>query len=277
MVKLAQSTIKYLIEAGFSAEGIVEKPDVIGAIFGQTEGLLGSDLDLRELQRTGRIGRIDVEVKSENGRTSGEILIPSSLDSSETSLIAASLETIERIGPCASEIKTKSVKDVRENKRKFVLDRAKNILQNLLVEELPSTSSLTEKIRENARKTQIEEYEGLACGPDTVSSDEIIIVEGRADVLNLLKNGIKNAIAIGGVDIPQSIANVSKEKVTTLFVDGDRAGELIIKEMFQLADVDYIARAPNEKEVEDLTRKEIFKALRERVSAEQYKFDSKES
>jgi len=250
---------------------------VIGAIFGQTEGLLGSDLDLRELQRTGRIGRIDVEVKSENGRTSGEILIPSSLDSSETSLIAASLETIERIGPCASEIKTKSVKDVRENKRKFVLDRAKNILQNLLVEELPSTSSLTERIRENARKTQIEEYEGLACGPDAVSSDEIIIVEGRADVLNLLKNGIKNAIAIGGVDIPQSIANVSKEKVTTLFVDGDRAGELIIKEMFQLADVDYIARAPNEKEVEDLTRKEIFKALRERVSAEQYKFDSKES
>jgi len=250
---------------------------VIGAIFGQTEGLLGSDLDLRELQRTGRIGRIDVELDSVNGRTSGKILIPSSLDGSETALIAASLETIERIGPCASEIKTKSVKDVRENKRKFVINRAKNILQNLLVEELPSTSSLTERISEDVRKTQIEEYEGLVCGPDVFSSDEIIILEGRADVLNLLKNGIKNVIAIGGVDIPQSIVDLSKEKVTTLFVDGDRAGELIIKEMFQLADVDFITRAPNEKEVEDLSRKEIFKALREKVSAEQYKLESKES
>lgn len=274
MVKIAQSTIKYLIEAEFSAEGVVEKPDVIGAIFGQTEGLLGPDLDLRELQRTGRIGRIDVELNSENGRTKGEILIPSSLDSSETALIAASLETIERIGPCASKIKTKSVKDVREDKREFVINRAKDILQSLFIEELPSTSSLTERIRENVRKTQIEEYEGLACGPDVFSSDEIIVLEGRADVLNLLKNGIKNVIAIGGATIPQSIVDLSKEKVTTLFVDGDRAGELIIKEFIQLADVDYIARAPNEKEVEELSRKEIFKALRERVSAEQYKLES---
>jgi len=271
MAKLAQSTIKYLVEANFTCEGMVEKPDVIGAIFGQTEGLLGADLDLRELQRTGRIGRIDVELDTNEAKTSGRIMIPSSLDSSETALIAASLETIERIGPCFSEIKVGDVKDVRAGKREFMMDRAKDILQNLIVEEMPSTTALSERIRENARTMQVQEYEGMVCGPDALASQEIIILEGRADVLNLLKNGIKNVVAIGGAVIPQNIVDFSKQKATTLFVDGDRAGELIIKEMLQLADVDYITRAPAGKEVEELSKKEIFKALREKLTAEQYK------
>ncbi|HKZ45159.1 MAG TPA: DNA primase DnaG [archaeon] len=249
----------------------MEKPDVIGAIFGQTEGLLGADLDLRELQRTGRIGRIDVELDTNEAKTSGRIMIPSSLDSSETALIAASLETIERIGPCFSEIKVGDVKDVRAGKREFMMDRAKDILQNLIVEEMPSTTALSERIRENARTMQVQEYEGMVCGPDALASQEIIILEGRADVLNLLKNGIKNVVAIGGAVIPQNIVDFSKQKATTLFVDGDRAGELIIKEMLQLADVDYITRAPAGKEVEELSKKEIFKALREKLTAEQYK------
>lgn len=271
MVKLAQSTIKYLIEANFSTDGVVEKPDVIGAIFGQTEGLLGTDLDLRELQRTGRIGRIDVELLSNEGRTEGKILIPSSLDSSETALIAASLETIERIGPCNSEVKIDSVKDMRVIKRQFVVDRAKNILQLLIDEAIPPTTVLTESIRENVRVSQMQEYLGLPSGPDVENSDEIVIVEGRADVINLLKNGIKNAIAIDGTKIPEAISNLSKEKLTTLFVDGDRGGELIIKEFLQVGDIDYIVRAPYGKEVEELSKKEIFKALREKMSIEQYK------
>ena len=275
MAKLAQSTIKYLIEAEFTADGIVEKPDVIGAIFGQTEGLLGQDLDLRELQRTGRIGRIDVDIISEDGKTVGKILIPSSLDSSETSLIAASFETIERIGPCTTQVKVASVKDVRVVKREFMLDRAKNIMQRLVGEEIPSTSTLTEQIRENVKAAQIQEYEGLPCGPDALISDEIIIVEGRADVLNLLKNDIRNVIAIGGAVIPQTIINLSKERVTTLFVDGDRGGDIIIKELMQLGEIDFIIKAPADKEVEELSKKEIFKCLRERISAEQYKTEPK--
>jgi DNA primase len=275
MAKLAQSTIKYLIEAEFVADGIVEKPDVIGAIFGQTEGLLGQDLDLRELQRTGRIGRIDVDLTTENGKTSGKIIVPSSLDSSETSLIAASFETIERIGPCSATVKVTSVKDVRVIKREFITDRAKDILSKLITEEIPSTSTLTEKIRESVRTAQIQEIEGLPAGPDVLSSDEIIVVEGRADVLNLLKNGIKNVIAIGGSVIPQAIIDLTKEKITTIFVDGDRGGDLILKEMIQLAEIDYIARAPQGKEVEELSKKEIFKSLREKVSFEQYKTEPK--
>lgn len=276
MAKLAQSTIKYLIEAEFQADGMIEKPDVIGAIFGQTEGLLGQDLDLRELQRTGRIGRIEVEANSsEDGKTVGRILIPSSLDSSETALIAASFETIERIGPCNSSIKIKSIKDVRSIKREYMMDRAKNILEKLINEEIPLTSTLTESLKENVRTAQIQEHEGLPCGPDVLISDEIVVVEGRADVLNLLKNGVKNVIAVGGTVIPKTIIDITKEKITTLFVDGDRGGDIIIKEMMQLADVDYIAKAPSGSEVEELTKKEIFKALREKITPEQYKSEPK--
>src|SRR3972149_1343035 len=257
IAKLAQSTIKYLIEAGFTADGIIEKPDVIGAIFGQTEGLLGQDLDLRELQRTGRIGRIDVELNSEEGKTSGRITIPSSLDSSETALIAASFETIERIGPCNAKVKIANVKDVRMEKREFMMDRARVILERLIGEEIPATAAITEKIKETVRTAQVQEFMGLPSGPDVADADEIVVVEGRADILTLLKNGVRNCVAIGGTIIPQAIINLTKERVATVFVDGDRGGELILKELMQLADIDYIAKAPEDKEVEELSKKEI--------------------
>ncbi len=269
MGKLAQSTTKYLIEAEFTANGVVEKPDVIGAIFGQTEGLLGQDLDLRELQRTGRIGRIDVILKNEKGKTHGKILIPSSLDGSETALIAAAIETIERIGPCESYVKLKGVKDIRSVKREYVVERAKKILSRMFDEELPSTMELTEKIKESVRTAEITECDGLPCGADVYTSDEIIIVEGRADVINLLKNGIRNVVGMSGTTIPQTIINLCKEKTTTAFLDGDRGGDLILKELLQLTSIDFVARAPEGKEVEELTKKEIFKALRERTPIEQ--------
>jgi len=265
MGKLAQSTIKYLIEADFSADGAVEKPDVIGAIFGQTEGLLGQDLDLRELQKTGRIGRIEVDLVGNKGKTGGKIAIPSSLDGSETSLIAAAIETIERIGPCDSYIKVISVKDIRSVKRDYVIDRAKRILRKLIDNEIPSTLELTEKIKESVRTAEIRSYKELPAGPDLLTSDEIIIVEGRADVINLLKNGIKNTVAMGGATIPHTIVDICKQKPTTVFLDGDRGGDLILKELLQLTTIDFVARAPEGKEVEELTKKEIFKALREKT------------
>ncbi len=263
--------IKYLIEAEFTCKGIVEKPDVIGAIFGQTEGLLGQDLDLRELQKSGRIGRIEVEIINEGGNSKGKILIPSSLDSSQTSLIAASLETIERIGPCEAKVKVNSVKDVREDKRKYVLERGKEILKEMMKNEIPSTLELVEKIKSELRKDEIQTYQGLPCGPEILDSDEIIIVEGRADVINLLKNGIRNAIAINGTSIPEAIVELSKKKITTAFIDGDRGGELILKKLLQICEIDYVARAPDGKEVEELTSKEIFKSLKAKVPVEKKK------
>ncbi len=270
MAKLAQSTIKYLIEASFTASGVVEKPDVIGAIFGQTEGLLGQDMDLRELQKTGRIGRIEVKLKTEKGTTTGTITIPSSLDNSETALIAAAIETIERIGPCESTIRLKALKDIRNVKRDYVVDRAKEILQRLL-EEVPETEVLTENIKESVRASEIIKYKGLECGPDVIDSEEIIVVEGRADVVNLLRHGITNAVAIGGTTIPKQLIDLCEEKKVTVFLDGDRGGDLILKELKQLIRIDNVIRAPDEKEVEELTKKEIYKALRKKVPLEEIK------
>ncbi|KUH31664.1 hypothetical protein APY94_12000 [Thermococcus celericrescens] len=264
-------TTKYVIYAEFEASGIVERPDVVGAIFGQTEGLLGDDLDLRELQKTGRIGRIRVEVHTKAGKTYGTITVPSSLDRVETAILAAALETIDRVGPAEANIKVLRIEDVRATKRKYIIERAKEILEGLMEQEIPETQELTEEVKKAVRAKELIEYgpEKLPAGPHVPFSDSIIVVEGRADVLNLLKHGIKNAIAVEGTSVPETITKLSKERIVTAFTDGDRGGELILKELLQVADVDYVARAPEGKEVEELTKKEIVKSLRSKVPAEQ--------
>jgi 5S rRNA maturation endonuclease (ribonuclease M5) len=275
MSKLAPTSIKYVIKAEIDAQGVIEKPDVIGAVFGQTEGLLGSDLDLRELQRTGRIGRIEVNINSEKGKSHGNIIIPSSLDSAETALIAATLETIERVGPCIAKIVLRSVEDTRELKRKFVVEKAKAILKELLERGIPDTSKIAEEIKQEIKTYEITTYQGLPCGPGVLDSEEMIIVEGRADVINLAKYGIKNVIAIEGSSIPQAIIHLSKEKTTTAFFDGDRGGTLNLKSLMETTDLDYVALAPEGKEVEELSKKEVFKALRDKVSASQFRLESR--
>ncbi|MBI4020428.1 MAG: DNA primase [Candidatus Aenigmarchaeota archaeon] len=271
MAKLAPTSIKYIIKAHIKANGVVEKPDVIGALFGQTEGLLGPDLDLRELQRTGRIGRIEVNIKSEGGDSEGEVIIPSSLDSAETSLIAATLETIDRVGPCTAEIKLIGVEDTRQVKRQFVVEKAKDILKNLMESGGQDSSEISEHIKESIRVDEITSHNGCPAGPGLMDSDEIIVVEGRADVVNLLKHGIRNTIAIEGTSVPQAVADLTREKIVTAFVDGDRGGKLIMKELMQKGEVDFVAVAPIGKEVEELAKKEIFKALRDKVTIEKYK------
>ena len=266
------TTTKYLIHAQITANGIVEKPDVVGAVFGQTEGLLSNDLDLRELQRTGRIGRIQVNIHSNSGRAKGEIVIPSSLDRVETAILAASLETINRVGPCEAEIRTMKVEDVRAVKREQVVNRAKEIYKGMVESVGPTSMRMIEEVREAMRVHEISEYgeDRLPAGPSIHTSDAIIVVEGRSDVLNLLKYGIKNTVAVEGVSVPKSIGELSKKRTTTAFVDGDRGGELILKELLQIGDVDYITRAPKGKEVEDLEKDEVLIALRDKVPTAQF-------
>ncbi|MDI9643466.1 MAG: DNA primase DnaG [Archaeoglobales archaeon] len=270
MMKTSDTT-KYLIYAEIIADGVVERPDVVGAIFGQTEGLLGGDLDLRELQKTGRIGRIEVRIESKGGKSYGEIKIPSSLDKVETAIIAAALETIERVGPCSARIKVIRIEDVRASKRKKIVERSMEILRESFEEPEIESERITELVRQAIRVEEVVEYgeEKLPSGPAIDESDAIIVVEGRADVLNLLRHGIRNVIAVEGTNIPKTIVELSKKKTVTAFLDGDRGGELILKELLQVAEVDFIARAPEGKGVEDLTLKEILKALRNKIPVEQ--------
>ncbi len=262
-------TAKYLIQARFEVNGVVEKPDVIGAIFGQTEGLFGPELDLRELQKNNRIGRIEVELKTEHNKTVGTITVASSLNMAATALIAAAIESVDRIGPKEAKIWIERIDDIREAKRKSIVRRAKELIKKWSVETAPDTEGLIREVLEAAKPHEIVNYgpEQLPAGPDVQSSPSIILVEGRADVHNLLRCGVRNVIAIGGAKVPETIVRLSKEKEVTVFLDGDRAGDLILKELMQTAKVDYVARAPPGKEVEELTCKEIFEALAGKVPA----------
>lgn len=278
MAKAPADITKYNVYADIIIDGVVEKPDVVGAIFGQSEGLLGEGLELRDLQKTGRIGRIEVDIKTKVGKSIGTVTVPSSLDMVETSIIAAAIETVDRVGPCNAKISVKEIEDARAAKRKSVINRAKSLLKKLIDEEIPESVELTEEVKKAVQLAEISSYEGLPAGPGASTADSIILVEGRADVLNLLKCGIKNVIAVGGTNIPKPVISLSKEKTSIAFLDGDRGGDIILKELAQVADIDFVARTPRGKEVEELTKKEVIMALRRKVPLSQLKgFNGKDS
>jgi len=259
-----QDTAKYLIHADITAAGVVERSDVVGAVFGQTEGLLGDELDLRDLQDSKKVGRIDVKISSEGGQSFGEITVASGLDKVETAILAAALETIDQVGPCRAEIQVSEIEDVRSAKRREVVERATELL-NAFEEQSVQTEDIVETVRQRVRVADITDYEGLPAGPRVRDSDAIVVVEGRSDVLQLLKYGIKNAVAVEGTDVPAAIADLTANRTVTSFLDGDRGGDLILKELAQVGDVDYVAVAPDGKSVEDLSRSEVMTALRDKV------------
>ena len=269
MAKISPVSIKYMIYASFKAQGPLEKPDVIGAIFGQTEGLLGSDLEMRELQKEGRIGRIEVELEIVDGKSVGEIKVPSALDKSETTLIAAALETIDRIGPTEAEIKIMKIDDVRESKRDFIIDRAKELLGRLDKSD-DSFGEMSKTLKEESRAAKIQEYGDERLPAGDLSGSEIVVVEGRADVVNLLKNRVNNVIGMNGTKLPAEIAKLGESKEITLFIDGDRGGKLIANNVINNAKIAYVAIAPDGKEVEELQGKEILMALRKKISVGEY-------
>jgi DNA primase len=245
----------------------VEKPDVIGAVFGQTEGLFGPELDLRELQKTGRIGRIEIELHSKNDRTTGSITIPTSLDRVSTALIAASIESINRVGPCSAKVNLDKIEDIREARRKVIIDRAKEILHKWNIESMPTVDEVYKEISNTMKIGKVEKYgpEDLPAGPTLESSKEAIIVEGRADIINLMRCGILNAVALEGAKVPESIKKLTKEKECTALLDGDRGGDLILKELLQVTSIRYVGRAPRGKEIEECNCKEIAEALESKV------------
>ncbi|MCC6058907.1 MAG: DNA primase [Thermofilum sp.] len=262
---------KYVIKARVEVSGIVDKHDIVGAIFGQTEGLLGEELDLRELQKTGRIGRIEVSTRQQGDKTLAEVEIPSNLDMVETAVLAATIETIDKVGPYPAKTEIVGIEDVRSEKRKKIVERAVELYKKLS-ESIPESREIVEEVLSRVRAAELVEYgeEKLPGGPDVPIADTVILVEGRADVLNLLRHGYRNVLAIGGATVPKSLKELLSGKKVVLFVDGDRGGELIARNVISSIHVDYIARAPEGREVEELTAKEIAKCLQSKVSVEEF-------
>ena len=261
-------TPKYVIRSSFEVEGVVERSDVIGALFGQTEGLFGPELDLHELQKSGRIGRIEISMESKKDKTNGMIIIPSSLDKSLTALIAAAIENVDRVGPCSAKVLLEKIDDVRETRRDAIIERAKEILQQWTVETTSTIDHVAEEIYNASKPPDIVLYgpDKLSAGPDFEKASSIIIVEGRADVANLLRSGVKNVVACQGTSIPDSLAKIVKGKEVTVLLDGDRGGDIILEALLQITNVQFIARAPRGMEVEDLTPKQVLKVLSEKIT-----------
>lgn len=222
---------------------------------------------MRELQKTGRIGRIEIDLHSKNDRTTGSITIPTSLDRVSTALIAASVESINRVGPCSAKVNLDKIEDIREARRKIIIDRAKEILHKWNIESMPSVDEVYKEISDTMKVGKVEKYgpEDLPAGPGLEAAKEIIVVEGRADIINLMRCGIFNTVALEGAKVPDSIKKITKEKTATALLDGDRGGDLILKELLQVTNVKFVGRAPRGKEIEECNCKEIAEAIENKV------------
>lgn len=258
-----QSSVKYVIEAKVEVDGIVDKNDVIGAVFGQTEGIFSADLDLRELQKTGRIGRIEVHIHAQGDRTVGKVLVPTSVDRFHTALIAAMVESVDRVGPYSARVTIEKIEDVRAEKRKRIIERARSLLIEWERRRVPEVDEALKELEETIAKSRVVEIgpDNLPAGPEALTSDEVIVVEGRADVINLLRHGYLNAIGVEGVKVPYSLEELVSRKRVIAFLDGDRGGDMILRELARRIKIDLVARAPPGREVESLGAKEIAEAL----------------
>ena len=260
---MPESIVKYLAKLSFEIDGAVDKADIIGAIFGQTEGLFGPEMNLNELQKNWKVGRIEITSNSNNGKVSGTVIIPMSTDISTVSLIAAAVEQIDKVGPCGSKFKLLSIDDVRAIKRDAIVERAKGIMRDWASKSSSEGEDILRDVTESTQKGKIIAFGKDECpaGPLINSSKDIIIVEGRADVLNLMRAGIENTIAVEGTSVPPTIVELAKTKNLSAFLDGDRGGDLILRELNSVVKLTKVSRAPRGKEVEDLTPVEILENL----------------
>ncbi len=255
--------VKYHVKLSYEVDGLVERADIIGAIFGQTEGLLGPEMNLNELQRVSKVGRIEVNAKSTSNTTSGDALIPMSTDIDTCALIAAGIESIDKVGPFDCAFKLEAIDDVRASKKDDIVKRAKEIKQKWATKTVSEGESMLNDVHQgDSKKLSTYGPSKLTCSPGVFDSKWIILVEGRADVINLLRAGYDNVLAIEGAKIDESIKKLCGEKETVVaFLDGDRAGGFILKELKSVVVLDYELQADTGVEVEELTPQRIDEIL----------------
>src|SRR4030095_10673541 len=266
--------VKYHVKLKFEVDGIVEKADIIGAIFGQTEGLLGPEMNLNELQKVSKVGRIEVNVDTKSNTTKGDALLPMSTDISTAALISAAIESIDKVGPFQGKFLLVGIDDIRAIKKKVIVDRAKKIIQEWATKTISEGEEMLRDVYDASKPGKLTTFgkAQLACGTGVFDSPYIILVEGRADVINLLRAGFDNSIAIEGAKIDETITNLTSGKQVVAFLDGDRAADLILKELEGLVKIDKVLRAPAGKEVEECTPLEISEILKDVIetTGEQY-------
>ena len=257
--------VKYHVKLSFDVDGLVERADIIGAIFGQTEGLLGPEMNLNELQRVSKVGRIEVTTTSTENTTNGNVLLPMSTDVDTCALISAAIESIDKVGPFDCSFKLDAIDDVRASKKEDIVRRAKEIKQKWSTKSVSEGDTMLKDVHESiAGKVTTYGPNKLPCSTGVFDSPWIILVEGRADILNLLRAGFDNALAINGATIDESIKELCKSKKKIVaFLDGDRAGGMILQELKSVVNVDIELRADSGIEVEELTPQRVADILKD--------------
>lgn len=255
--------VKYHVKLSFQVDGLVERADIIGAIFGQTEGLFGPEKDLNELQRLSKVGRIEVNANTASSTTSGDILIPMSTDIDTCALTAASIESIDKVGPFDCKFQMSVIDDVRAKKKDMIIQRAKEIKQQWKTRTVSEGDTVLKDVHEGySGKVESCGPSKLPCGSGLKESEWVILVEGRADIINLLRAGYDNTLAIGGAKIDESIKEICSSKETVVaFLDGDRAGGSILRMLKSMVPVDYDLQADPGIEVEELTPERVEEIL----------------
>jgi DNA primase len=222
-------------------------------------------MNLNELQKVSKVGRIEVNVDSKSNSAKGDALIPMSTDISTAALIAAAIESIDKVGPFQAKFSLIGIDDIRAIKKKIIVDRAKKIVQEWATKTISEGEEMLKDVYDASKPGRLTTFgkAQLACGVGVYDSDWIILVEGRADVINLLRAGYDNAIAIEGAKIDETILKLTHGKRIIAFIDGDRAGDLILKELQGLVNIEKVYRAPAGREVEECTPLEISEILKD--------------
>jgi len=222
-------------------------------------------MNLNELQKVSKVGRIEVNVDTKSNIAKGDALIPMSTDISTAALIAAAIESIDKVGPFQARFGLVGIDDIRAIKKKVIVDRAKKIVQEWATKTISEGEEMLKDVYDASKPGKLTAFgkAQLACGTGVFDSGWIILVEGRADVINLLRGGFDNAIAIEGAKIDETVTKLTEGKKVIAFLDGDRAGDLILKELQGLVKIDKILRAPPGREVEECTPMEIAEILKD--------------
>jgi len=153
----------------------------------------------------------------------------------------------------------------KEEKAKLIKDnklRAEELVKQLNLND-DSSKKLRTMVKEEVAQRKMNSYgsNNLPAGPDIYDANSIILVEGRADVINLMRYGIDNTIAIQGTNVPGNVIHLCNSRKVTALLDGDRGGDSILKELLLKTTIEFVGRAPEGREIEHLNREEILELM----------------
>jgi len=241
---------KYVIEAGFNINKKFTKSEILSIILTETEGLI--DKNLNDLIKERKVGEIYVEI--DKSGVSGIIKIPTNLTQVETSLIAASLETINQIN-----INVKSIVDLREEKKNYISERARKFLDSFKSTNKEDLLNKFERANSFQKFRHTKRYSNLIGNLD---KDEVIIVKKKEDFRNLVSKGFDNVIELGPkIYVPFKIYLKLRSKILIVLVNfNDRK---YLNKLRKILDIDYFSFS--KKDVLLLSRKEIKQLIEEKT------------